>query len=167
MKKWNERSPEVATLLNPAFCGLLLYLGVKAYSQEINEGVPYAFPFIMLPLVLHKQTRDNLPRSVSTTFSSWITKEKNILVKANFPKHASHLSPYIKEALIFAVNSEALQIMEKGQLMVTNKKVKVKESDFLPTKEVEDCMKKSTMCGKWFARTRDFKTSLALLGVKL
>jgi len=70
MKEWANRPPEIAALLNPAFCGFLMSTGLDAYTQNVNEGAPYAFPFVMLPLVLHKPTRQAFPRSSRTAFSN-------------------------------------------------------------------------------------------------
>ena len=36
MKSWNMRSHEVAFLLNPAFCGRVLYSTIKTYNEK-NE----------------------------------------------------------------------------------------------------------------------------------
>lgn len=73
MKDWANRPPEIAALLNPAFCGFLISTGLDAYTKNVNEGAPYAFPFVMLPLILHKPTRQIFPRSYRTAFSTWIT----------------------------------------------------------------------------------------------
>ena len=47
MKDWANRPPEIAALLNPAFCGFLISTGLDAYTKNVNEGAPYAFPFVM------------------------------------------------------------------------------------------------------------------------
>lgn len=45
MKKWDERAQEIAFLLNPAFCGRILYTGIKSYSETAHRALP--FPLII------------------------------------------------------------------------------------------------------------------------
>ena len=49
MKSWNARAHEVAYLLNPAFCGRILYIVVKTYGEKINRSL------IKKPLTWHKK----------------------------------------------------------------------------------------------------------------
>lgn len=60
MNSWNKRTREVAHLLNPAFCGRMLYSAINAYSIKTKR----AFPF---PLVYLQPARKNYPISGSTT----------------------------------------------------------------------------------------------------
>lgn len=57
MKSWNMRSHEVAFLLNPAFCGRVLYSTIKTYNEKTSRAFPFPLIYLVLPLVLHKETR--------------------------------------------------------------------------------------------------------------
>ena len=37
MNKWDMRTHEVAYLLNPAFCGRILYSTIKTYNEILNK----------------------------------------------------------------------------------------------------------------------------------
>ena len=163
MKKRLNRSPEVAALLNPAFCGLLLSIGIDEYNKYSKDGAPYAFPFIMLPLVLHRPTRMIFPRTVRTAFSAWITNPDTAIAKIGFSERAKNMTPYVKEALIFSIQNKNVEFTDLGLL----KSVSTAANSFPDTtREVEDCIKASRFSGKWLSMIGDFKTAMALLGVK-
>lgn len=163
MKEWAHRPPEIALLLNPAFCGFLTSIGLAEYSKNVSDGAPYAFPFIMLPLILHKPTRQIFPRSSRTVFSTWITNANTAVAKVGFAERAKNMVPYVKEALAFTMQHNCIYVTESGRL---------KTSNFTPrsfskaTQEVNECARAAVMCGKWFSMAGDFKTTMVLLGVK-
>ncbi len=74
MRPWDKRSLEEANLLNPAFISIICYQCVKGYCETAGKSAPHVLPFLVTPLVLHKKTREDLPRTVSTTFSTWTTQ---------------------------------------------------------------------------------------------
>lgn len=163
MKEWADRPPEIASLLNPAFCGLLISTALDAYTKNINKGAPYAFPFVMLPLVLHKPTRQAFPRSSRTAFSSWITSKNTAIAKVGFAERAKNLAPYVKEALIFSMQNDSIYVTKSGLLKTSNPTPKSYPN---ATNDVNECIRAAVMCGKWFSMIGDFKTAMTLLGVK-
>ena len=106
MKPWSERPTDLANLLNPAFCGFLLYTTVKSYQKEANQGMPFSLCALVLPLVLHKSTRESLPNAVSTTLLSWLEKHQQSLVE--FPPRVKSVLPYTREALLFVATRDLL-----------------------------------------------------------
>lgn len=163
MKDWAKRPPEIAALLNPAFCGFLLSMGLNEYTKNVDEGAPYAFPFVMLPLVLHKPTRQMFPRSSRTAFSAWITNADTAIAKIGFAERAKNMAPYVKESLVFVMQNNNIHVTESGRLKAT---IPVPKSFPNATQEVNECVRAALMCGKWFSMVGDFKTAMALLGVK-
>jgi hypothetical protein len=162
MSSWNKRPIEVAHLLNPAFCSVILRESILGYKEETNTGMPYVLSFLVLPLVLHKSTRDILPISISTKLHSWV--HKNQYVRVGLDKRAQHLGLYTREAIIFSIRLEIIHISENGQLNVSQKKCKRLE---LPSSsEPVICQKKAYFVGRWFARTGDPAIIFAMLGVK-
>ena len=63
MKKWDERPNEVKYLLNPAFCGRILFSMINEYQKTANRAVPFPLLFMVLPLILHEDTRNAISRS--------------------------------------------------------------------------------------------------------
>lgn len=163
MKEWTQRPTEIAALLNPAFCGFLIMISLDAYTKIVDKGAPYIFPFIMLPLVLHQPTRLAFPKTTRTAFSTWITKADSAFAKVGFAERARNMTPYVKEALTFAMQHNSICLTESGLLKTLPP---VRKSLPNATEEVKECIRAATMCGNWFSKVGDFKTAMALLGVK-
>ena len=166
MQAWENRPQEISSLLNPAFCGILLTIGIAEYTKKNAEGAPFAFPFIMLPLVLHKPSRQTFPRNVNTHFSNWITNAETAPAKVGFAKRARNLVPYVREALIFTMQNNSIQLTRTGALKSTESAEIIRKFYSGSTEEVSDCIKASQICGKWLAMAGDFKSVMALTGVR-
>ena len=54
MQEWKMRTREIAYLLNPAFCGRILYTTIRAYNEKSHRAFPFPLVYLVLPLVLHK-----------------------------------------------------------------------------------------------------------------
>ena len=76
---WAERPPEEASNLNHAFCGELNHAfcgelicrAVAEYSRIRQAPLNFALAFTILPIVLHKRTRDELPGNASAALYGW------------------------------------------------------------------------------------------------
>jgi len=167
MRTWDKRSFEEANLLNPAFLSIICYLCVKGYCEKGSKNAPYILPFLVTPLVLHKKTRENMPRTVSTTFFTWISRPQGAQAKIEYAQRTRSIVPYVKEALVFSLSNKLLKSTENCSFQIDslNLKIPSKEDDLF-TNEVLECFKKAYFCGRWFAHTGKIETSMALLGVK-
>lgn len=72
MTQWHERSGEERTLLNLAFCSLLLWYAARGYVSINQDGLSFEEAFLILPMVLHRTTREALPRDTRTSLAAWI-----------------------------------------------------------------------------------------------
>jgi hypothetical protein len=97
MTRWVDRPTEVANLLNPAFCGRLLIECAEQYRRPL----PFEFAMLVLPIVLHRDTRTKLPRSVATSMLTWV--ERNPEVRVGFAERVRDLAPFTREALRFCL----------------------------------------------------------------
>lgn len=165
MNVWEERSLEAGNLLNPAFLSVLVHNTVRSYQSESQAPVPFTIPFLTLPLVLHKKTREALPRAVSTTFASWISRPEGVTAKLGFPRRARSLVPFIKDALLMGLLNN-LFLIENGNL-VNAPKTKIGRADALShSEEFVDCLAKAGFCGRWLSLSGPSETILALMGVR-
>jgi len=167
MRPWDKRSFEEANLLNPAFMSIICYQCVKGYCETAGKNAPYVLPFLVTPLVLHKKTREDLPRTVRTAFSTWITQLQGTQAKVGYAQRTHSIVPYVKEALIFSISNKLLKSTSDCSFQLENPNIKIpsKESD-LVTVEVVECFKKAYFCGRWFAQAGKIETAMSLLGVK-
>ncbi len=160
--KWEDRPIVVANLLNPSFCGEILRAVIKAYTKETSQGLPFTLTFLVLPILLNKETRERFPKSVSTKFYEWL--EENAIVKIFIGTRIKNLVPYTREGIQFLIYYEAININNKAELELIpyrKKTIQYKNSN-----EIEDIYKKAEMLGKWLGRTGDITTIYSLIGIK-
>ena len=159
--KWEDRSVITANLLNPAFCGEVIRRTASNYSVNTEARFPFSLAFLVLPLVLHKKTRQKMPRSVSTYFHSWI--EDNEFLFIDFPERTKQLLPYTKEALMFLSYYKAINF--KGneiEVITKTKKISPKEH----SEEVDEIFKRAEFLGKWFKQTGNEQTIYMFLKIQ-
>jgi hypothetical protein len=95
---WEQRPFEVANLFNPAFCALVLRQTVQAYQKATHQGMDYSMLFLILPIVLHKATRELLPSGVVSKFHVWIQRHHHLRV--GFADRMQNMVPITREALL-------------------------------------------------------------------
>ena len=159
---WSERPIEQARLLNPAFVGALLWSFARTYTFTAGHSQPYALSFLVVPVVLHKGTRDSLPTTTRTSLASWVCENPTYIV--GFAERARTLVPLVKEAILYASNGGLLQVQES--LIVAKARPRsMARLEREATDEVKACLKKADFIGRWFALSGDYTTAMALWGV--
>lgn len=158
---WENRNPIIANLFNPAFCGEIIRVVIQSYNKQSNKKFPFALAFIILPILLHDETRKKLPRSVKSYFFVWI--EENDYLFLNFAKRTQSMVKYTKEAIIFAMAYKKIYIIETGEFIVLEKKIKKRNGE--EYEEYNEILKKAEMLGKWLALTSDVKSIYSFLRI--
>jgi hypothetical protein len=159
---WSDRPVEQARLLNPAFLAALIWSCAEGYGSVNVQGLPYPLSFIAMPMVLHKSTREILPRSTRTSLAAWLAE--NPQVHVCFAERAAAIVPLIKEGVLFGANGRMLNISSSRIVAAPRPRSMarfLRESSV----EVQDCMTKAKFVGKWFASSGDYTTVMTLLGV--
>jgi Family of unknown function (DUF6521) len=159
MRGWADRSPETAALLNPALLAVVSAAAASQYERESQEPMPWPLAFLAAPLVLHRGTRDALPRSTRTHLATWITN--NPVIRAGFPQRAQSLTGLVREGLRFGMTHGALSVTADGRI----------QGLFPPSArpiqggDAADIVRSAGFVGKWFTRADQPATLFALLGV--
>lgn len=163
MIPWEKRPVEVASLLNPAFCGEILRICVKEYENTASRPFPYPLIFLVLPIILHSSTRKSLPSSSRTQLYVWLQSHQE--ARVGFAERISQLIPVTREALIFLLQLELFLIDEEnaGLSVATYKPINVNGQN---EGEVAECYSKAKIIGKWFARSGTTATIYSVWGVK-
>lgn len=161
MKSWNLRTHEVAYLLNPAFCGRMLYATIKTYSEKTNRTLPFPLIYLVLPLVLHKGTRVCI--NSRTQLLLWIQKYPQLLI--DFPQRARELVPITNESVEFLMQTGKIVLTLNGELETPASTRSLSKTKFVD-EEVSECIKKSEHIAKWFAATGKVETIYIQLGVR-
>jgi hypothetical protein len=163
MRRWEDRPQEVAHLLNPAFCGQVLYECGRSHTATSGRGLPYALAFLVLPLVLHPGTRRTMD-SHTRHFLVWING--NPQVKVGLAERARALVPYCREALTFLYQTRIVAISEAdASLSIVGRLRQRRRRTFQPGDDTRTCLSKSVVLGKWFARANSPSTIYASLGL--
>lgn len=160
MLSWEHRPIEVANLLNPPFCAEILRRCFFAYEKQVGDYFPYPLTFLVLPIVLHKKTREMISSKTRDHLDAWLHKHQE--VRIGFAERAKQLIPITNEALTFLLNSDSVEVNDYAKLIM---------KDYSPNKinednEVSDCFKKSEIVGKWFAKSGNPITIYTMWGVR-
>jgi len=145
---WYERPREEANLFNPAFTSLVISRMVGHFEKTTGgQGLPFALSFLILPMILHRSTREALPRAADTNMFGWLSEHPDL--RALFPGRMLRLRPVTQEALCFALSY--------GKLIVTVDAIATGPRKFplttIPepsTAETTSCLKKAEFLGRWF-----------------
>ncbi|WP_282276228.1 three component ABC system middle component [Stenotrophomonas sp. PS02297] len=163
---WREQPSEQARLFNPAFLGALVLCSADGYQRTSQErhGLPYPLAFLVLPIVLHKLTREALPRTTRTSLPAWISV--NAYTQVGFPVRASSLVSSTKDSIAVACRGGLIAI-EGSRLCARAKMSTITQfANTVRSPEVSDCLKKAQFVGKWFSGSGDYQTIMALWGVR-
>lgn len=155
MSDWPLRPRVESNLLNPALIGMLIAHGATGYASERGEALPWPMAFLIPPLVLHRPTRDQLPKNVRTHFAAWVGRQSTLMI--GYPKRAEVMVEPTREGLRMALRSQRMQIQD-GRLVAT-------ALTTAPAGELRQLLASATVVGRLFARLDQPSTAFALMGV--
>lgn len=152
---------EVSNLFNPAFCGVLIHQIVVGYKKESGNDIPYFLLFIIFPILMHKPTRDLLPKTLATKLHPWIQDHQE--VKIGFEKRVKTMNKYVRNAIVFGLQQQILVLKENGEIKANELKLKNIDKE---SSEASACIVKALMVGRWFGIAGDLSTVVALWNIK-
>ena len=161
MKNWNLRTHEVAFLLNPAFCGRVLCSTIKTYNEKAHRALPFPLIYLVLPLVLHKETRANI--NSRTQLQLWVQRYPQLLI--DFPKRARELVPITNESVEFLLQTGNIILTPNGELEMSPTLKSLSKTKFVDD-EISECLKKGEHVAKWFVAAGKAETIYIELGVR-
>ena len=155
-------SHEEIALFNPAFLARILHGAVDDYVKAAGRSMPIPLAFLVTPLVLHKETRSDLPRSAASQMQNWIREN---------PRYAAHVTSrvvglrvFTGVALRFGLTHGVL-LADDGLLAAGSLRRRPSGFGLQETVEIEECLKAGRLVGRWFARQPDTATLLAWWGL--
>ena len=159
---WAERSAEEARIFNPAFCGEMIGRTVCEYHRARHAALSMVITFLVLPLTLHRRTREALPGRANTAFAGWVAEHAALLVE--LPERARHLRAVSREALLFAVRHQLLAL-DAGGLLPGARPVQRNAQLAISTDEVDSVRRAASLLGRWFANQGTQTSILQGMGV--
>lgn len=164
MTRWTERSIEERNLLNPGFCTVLLWHATQGYASESSNPMAIALSFLVLPFVLHKETRESLPSTIRTSLPIWLAEHP--IARARLGERAATLRAFTKESLIFGGSHGLLSIAQDGVRANADMKKRVSAALKATSDEVRECAKRAEFLGRWLEKAGEPETVMTLLGVR-
>lgn len=155
---WHQRSMEERALLNPAFCGELLHLTAAEYGED---GLPFPLSFLVLPLVLHRKSREALPSTIRTSVPTWL--QRNAEVKIGFDERVRNTAAITRETVAFLLAHANIHVGAGGTLIAVGA---VKQDRDPGSDEIKDCITKARFLGRWLRRAGTAPTVYALFGIR-
>ena len=164
MTPWMERSREERSLLNPAFCSALLWHAARGCEPVRASSLSFEESFLVLPLVLHRLTREALPRDTRTSLAVWLTE--NPLAQGRIASRAPLLVTCTKEGLLFGATYGLLHF-HVGTIQADEAlRRTITRSLTWSSAEVRECAQRAEFVGKWFGMAGSGSTVLAMVGVR-
>ena len=123
--------------------------------------MPFSLALLILPLCLHKDSRDVLLQRNRSYFLKVVSSHPQLLV--NFARRATDLLPFTFEALGLLMQFGAFEVGTGGRLKAVPEGVRKSVSG---TPESIACQPVARFLGKEFARVADRATIYTTLGVR-
>lgn len=152
-------SPVVAAMLNPALIAAVTAAAVEGYEGISQRPLPASLPFLVAPLVLHRDTRNALPRRVSTHWARWVSSQP--VLQAGFAPRALSLVEPVRDGLRFGLSHGVLQLTANGALtggLAANAQVDDRG-------DISAIIRSAAFVGRWLTKLDRPATAFALLGV--
>ena len=161
MKRWDHRPFEIRNLFNPAFCGLILFRALHGYEEENSSGMPFSLSLLVLPLCLHKDSREVITDSPRSYLLK--TMERNQQVMVGFAGRVTDMRPYTFEGFGLLMERGCIAITPDGRIQTVPDKVRKSTKG---TDETVACQKVARIIGREFARIADRVTVYATFGIR-
>ena len=160
MRPWSKRSPEEAHLLNPAFCCMIIIEACAGYSDSNDRPLPFALSFMVLPITLHKRTRESLPRTTRTSIPVWL--QNHTEARIGFHKRLMALQPHTREAIRYGLGFSWIKVDRPDGIRLVASDSLLRRGIDLLQGEARSCMSRARFLGKWFGKAASPETTMAL-----
>jgi len=161
VKRWDQRPFEIRNLFNPGFCGLVLFRALHGYEEEDARGMSFSLSLLVLPLCLHKESREVIASNPRSYLPK--TTEKNQQIMVGFADRVTQMLPYVFEGFGLLMERGCIVIANDGRIQTKPKKVRKTVSG---TDETVSCQKVARIVGREFARIADRVTVYTTFGIR-
>lgn len=161
MKRWDQRPIEIRNLFNPAFCGLVLFRALHGYEENDARGMPFSLSLLVLPLCLHKDSREVIANNSRSYLLK--TAEKNQQLMVGFADRATQMVPYTLEGFGLLMERGCLTVTDDGRIQTMPDKVR---KTIKGTDETVSCQRVARIVGKEFSRIADRVTIYTTFGIR-
>lgn len=164
MKPWAERTREEAHLLNPAFCCVTITSACAGYNESSDQPLPFVLAFMILPVILHKHTRDSLPRTSRTSIPAWL--QEHAEARLGFHARLMALQPHTREAMRYGLAFDWIAMGDSGVIRCVAPDALINRAVRSLGGDARDCVSRARFLGKWLGTTASTETTMALWGIR-
>ena len=134
---------------------------MQGYEEEDPRGMPFSLSLLVLPLCLHKDTREVIAASPR----SYLLKitEKNPHMQVGFADRTTAMLPYAFEGFSLLMERGCISVADDGRIPTAPDKVR---KSIKGTEETKSCQKVARLVGKEFARIDDRVTVYTTFGIR-
>jgi len=165
--RWEQRPVEIANLLNPPFCAILLHEAIHAYEQKDSRGLSFLLINLILPFVVHTKTRRTISSRPNYSFIDWVGRQK--IPSQVLASHIHQLTPFTMEGLVWGLDEDVIRFGDRkdsySNLMTTEKTLQI-DASWTRSSTPTDCRNKARIIGNWFAEVADVTTIYRTLGIR-
>lgn len=161
MKLWNRRPREIRNLFNPAFCGLVIARGLEGFTATANRPMPFSLTLLILPLCLHKRTRDQIKNEPRAYLTKILQEHPEIRV--DLAQRARGLLPYTMEAFAHLMACGVIAADDSGSIALQENTVR---KTIVGSQDTKDCQTVARSLGRKLALLNDRVTIYTTLGVR-
>lgn len=161
MKRWDQRPFEVKNLFNPGFCGLILFRALQGFEEIDPDGIPFSLTFLVLPLCLHKDSRQLIADSPRSYLLKIVERNPQLLV--GFADRTRELMPFVLEAFGLLMAKGCFVVSPDGRVKTVPDLVR---KSITGTQETVSCQRVARTVGKEFARIADRVTVYTTFGIR-
>jgi hypothetical protein len=142
---------------------LVQFRALHGYEEEDARGMPFSLSLLVLPLCLHKDSRE----VIASNSRSYLLKtaEKNQQIKVGFADRVTQMLPYAFEGFGLLMERGCIAIADDGRIQTVPNKVR-KTIDGTATAETIACQKVARIVGREFARIADRATVYTTFGIR-
>lgn len=146
-------------LFNPAFLGLIVIEAARDYRAVTGAHMPVELAYLVPPLVLHEETRSQLPKAASARLSGWMASHP--IISAEYPIRAQETVPVVREAIMYLLAGGSAELREGGLAV----RVPTLHAEMF-TGDGMSVLKKAALVGRWFGKSGASSTIFGLMGVR-
>lgn len=158
-----EKSTETKNLLNPAFCGLVYASIVDGFNSKSSTLIPFYLPYILMPIVLHKESRLAIPATSVSKFHIWL--QGNEQIKIGLARRIKSLEPYVSDASMFLHGQGYIE--STTDFCIKLKKTSTMKKIVNSSESIVEYTTKAQTLGAICGKNNSVLSILALLGVQL
>lgn len=161
MTAWDQRSRTEVAMLNPALMATIAANAALRYHEASTQAMPWFYSFLVAPLVLHRGTRDVLPRNTSTNIPTWVARHP--VEHAGIGPRARSLRAAVQEGIRFGLRHDMLEVTQDGGLVgsLASGPGRTLERD----SEVQRIVARAGFVGRWLTKVEQPATAFVILGV--